>query len=207
MYTHFISVYFSPPTAAQTSDFHINMSSIANFSSASSLSQQLTSVEWRGPPLQELRWDKGAAHYHTVCLHQCTASIMGLVIETNHSLSVAVAQAPQIQISFCLSGKLEQGELTCDPIPILLQQFGEAQRGYFIFRWGAQTICLRCITLQPEEWQNWPQHRATKTSLIGLFNFTVTQPVVRRWLCDSLHFVSKSTVTWNVKALKGTQSR
>lgn len=158
---------------------------IADFFTASSLSQRLTSHEWDGPPPWGLRWDEGGRHYHTVCLHQCTTSIIGPVIETNHRLSVAVVQATQIQISFRLGRKLEQGELTCDPFLIFLQQFGEPWRGSFIFRWGMQTICLRCITLHPEEWQNWPQHRATKTSLIGLFNFTVTQPGVMRWLCDS----------------------
>lgn len=101
-------------------------------------------------------------HYHTVCLHQCTISIIGPVIETNHCLSVAVAPATHIQISFRLSRKLKRGELTCDPFLIFRQQSGQPWGGYFIFQWGTQTICLRCIILHPKEWQNWPQHRATK---------------------------------------------
>lgn len=48
-------------------------------------------------------------HYHTVCLHQCTISIIGPVIETNHCLSVAAAQATHVQISFRLSRKLRRG--------------------------------------------------------------------------------------------------
>lgn len=97
------------------------------------------------------RDDGGGRHYHTVHLHQCTTSIIGPVIETNHRLSGAVAQAMQIQISFRLGRKLEQGELTRDPFLIFLQQSGEPWRGCFIFRWGTQTICLICITLHHQE--------------------------------------------------------
>lgn len=59
---------------------------------------------------------------------------------------------------------------------------GGARGGTLYFNGGGQTICLRCIALQPKEWQNWPQSRATKTSLIALLNFTVTRPGVMRWL-------------------------
>lgn len=48
-------------------------------------------------------------HYHTVCLHQCTISIISPVIETNHSLTAAVAQATHIQIAFRCSRKLKWG--------------------------------------------------------------------------------------------------
>lgn len=75
-------------------------------------------------------------HYHTVCLHQCTISIIGPVIETNHSLSMAEAQATHIQISFRLSRKLKHGELTCDPFLIFCQQFGEPWGGVFYISMG-----------------------------------------------------------------------
>lgn len=90
--------------------------------------------------------------HHTVCLHQCIIWIIGPVTDTNHSLSVALGRATRIQISFYLSGKLKPGELTCDTFPIFHQQFGQPCGGYTLyFEQGAQTICLRCITLDPKE--------------------------------------------------------
>lgn len=111
-------------------------------------------------------------HHTTVCLHQRVIWIIGPVTDTNHRLSVALAQAPRVQISFHLGGKLEPGELTRDTFPILHQQFGQRCRGYIsYFEHGAQTICLRCIALHPKERQNWPRQRVTKTSLIGTLQF------------------------------------
>lgn len=95
-------------------------------------------------------------HYHTVFLHQCTTSIIGLVIETNHSLSAAVAQATQIQISFRLGRKLKQGELTCDPFLIFLQQFGEPWRGYFIFQGGDANNLLEMYYITPRRMTKLP---------------------------------------------------
>lgn len=67
---------------------------------------------------------------------------------------------------------MKPGELTRDTFPILHQQFGRPCRGYIsYFEQGAQTICLRCITLDPKERRNWPRQRVTKTRVIGTLQF------------------------------------
>lgn len=104
-----------------------------------SLSQRLTWHAGDGPPPRGLG---GVGYYQSACRHQCTLSIIGPVIETNHSLSVSVARATHIQISFHLGRTLEGGELTCDPFLIFCQQFGGRPRGAggeggnLYFNWG-----------------------------------------------------------------------
>lgn len=53
------------------------------------------------------------------------------------------------------------------------------------------------IALHHQEWQNWPQQRATKTNLIWLFNFTVTDPAVMRCLPSLL--VKNLNAIYNMK--------
>lgn len=112
-----------------------------------SLSQRLTSHERVGPPPRGLA---RVSYYHTVCLHQCTISIIGPVIETNHSPPVSAAQTTHIQISFHLSRKLERRELTCDPFLIFCQQFRQSWGGDSIFQWGwgDNLFEMYCITFQ-----------------------------------------------------------
>lgn len=157
------------------SDYHINTRfPIADFFAASFLvsAAYITRMRWPSATRAEAGGVGVGVRHHTVYLHQCVIWIIGPVTDTNHSLSVALAQAPRIQISFHLSGKLKPGELTRNAFPILHQQFGQPCRGYTsCFEQGAQTICLRCITLDPKERQNWPRQRATKTRLIGTLQF------------------------------------
>ena len=177
------------------SDFHINMSSHCRFLHGFLLVSEAY-ITWMRWPSTMRGWGGtgggwgGGRHYHTVCRHQCTTSIIGPVIETNHRLSVAVVQAPQIQISFRLGGKLERGELTCDPFLIFLQQFRELWWGCFIFSMGrTQTICLRCITLHPEEWleigHSTERRKNKPNRTLQFHGDTGRCNEVTLWLCDS----------------------
>lgn len=118
----------------------------------------------------------------------------------SHSFSVS---GPSYEHSNFISPEQKIGAqgINLWSIPNILPTIWQPWGDYSIFQWvGGQggAICLRCIALQPKEWQNWPQSRATKTSLIALLNFTVTRPGVMRWLCGSPRLHGESSVRFSV---------
>ena len=103
--------------------------------------------------------------HRTVCRHQRVIWITGPVTDTNHSLLPALAQDPCISVE----NWSRRNQLA---IHYFTSNLGGPCRGYSsYFEQGAQTICLRCIALDPKERQNWPRQRATKTGLIETLQF------------------------------------
>lgn len=174
------------------SDFHINISFPLLFLHAFLL-VSAAYITWMRRPSTKRAEGKGGGgrsgrggHYHTVCLHQCAISIIGPVIETNHSLSVAVAQATHIQISFRLCRKIGAGGINLWSIPNILPTIWAALGGLlYISMGGRKQFAWDVLHYSPKNDKIGHSTEATKTSLIALLNFTVTRPGVMRWLRDS----------------------
>lgn len=123
-------------------------------------------------------------------------SIIGPVIETNHRLSGARAPSYANPNSILPRLKIGAEGINLWSIPNISPIIRRALVGPLYISMEDKNNLLD-IALHHQEWQNWPQHRATKTNLIWLFNFTVTDLAVMRWLPSLL--VKNLNAIYNVK--------